>query len=271
MSNIQIRVARKETQATNIRAFELVLENSDALPALSAEPHIDVHVSKNLVGQRSGPNDSLERDRYMMGVREANSRGVSGSILEGNQEGNIDEEGRPRNHVPLEHWTNTSALLADGIHQVARISYMPDRPLLIVSNDAIRYWAGSPACIQKPHANGRRYATMLQSLQRSQPLLEPFSLSLVAAPKFDRMQRRLDRRDAPGEALEQRPFDLTQQPDLLRSGRRGCIQLIHCLVDRASGQYPHNLAQRVLANLQDRLGPFRSLPLEGLTGESLSV
>jgi vanillate O-demethylase ferredoxin subunit len=115
-ARLEVRVVRKELEATDICTFELAEPLGNKLPNFSAGSHIDVHVREGLVRQYSLCNDPRETHRYLIGVlRVPDSRGGSSAMHDDVQEGDLLEIGEPRNHFPLAHSAKRSLLVAGGI------------------------------------------------------------------------------------------------------------------------------------------------------------
>ena len=83
-AELQVRVAAKVVEATDIASFELVAAGGAALPAFSAGSHIDVHLPGGLTRQYSlcnAPDDSGQGAHYQVAVlREPASRGGSAAM-----------------------------------------------------------------------------------------------------------------------------------------------------------------------------------------------
>lgn len=78
---MNVRVARKATEAVDICTFELVDTDGRTLPSFSAGAHIDVQVARGLVRQYSLCKDLSEQHRYVIGVlRDPNTRGGSAGM-----------------------------------------------------------------------------------------------------------------------------------------------------------------------------------------------
>lgn len=115
INELKVRVARRVEEADGVCSFELVAEDSSALPPFSAGAHIDVHVAPGLIRQYSLSNDPAERGRYRIAVlRESTSRGGSAGMHDGVQQGDVLRVSAPRNHFPLVD-APRSLLLAGGI------------------------------------------------------------------------------------------------------------------------------------------------------------
>jgi vanillate O-demethylase ferredoxin subunit len=116
VSDLQVRVVRKATEALDISTFELVNVDDRSLPAFSAGSHIDVHLPNGLTRQYSLCNDPGEGHRYLIGVlRDAASRGGSQAMHEQVKEGDVLHVSAPKNHFPLAHEATHSVLVAGGI------------------------------------------------------------------------------------------------------------------------------------------------------------
>ncbi|MDM0078760.1 PDR/VanB family oxidoreductase [Variovorax sp. J2P1-59] len=114
-NEMKVRVAARIEEADGVCSFELVAEDSSALPAFSAGAHIDVHVAPGLIRQYSLSNDPAERHRYRIAVlRETTSRGGSAGMHDAVRPGDLLRVSEPRNHFPLVD-APRSLLLAGGI------------------------------------------------------------------------------------------------------------------------------------------------------------
>ncbi len=144
VSELQVRVARKTTEALGIASFELVSEDGRALPAFSAGSHVDVQLPGGLTRQYSLCNDPGESHRYLIGVlRDAGSRGGSRAMHDGVAEGDLLRISAPKNHFPLAHGTSRSILLAGGIG-VTPILCMAERLAVTNAPFDMHYCVRSP-------------------------------------------------------------------------------------------------------------------------------
>jgi vanillate O-demethylase ferredoxin subunit len=115
MSELQVRVSRKVSEADGISSFELVPTVGTELPAFEAGAHIDVHLKDGLVRQYSLCNPPTERHRYQIAVlRDPSSRGGSTAMHDDIEAGHVITISAPKNHFPLEPATR-SVLFAGGI------------------------------------------------------------------------------------------------------------------------------------------------------------
>ena len=115
MSDLQVRVARKNREAAAIYSYELVPIDGAALPGFTAGAHIDVHLPNGLVRQYSLCNAPGETHRYLIAVlRDTASRGGSQSMHDDVDEGTLLTISAPKNHFPLVE-AERSLLLAGGI------------------------------------------------------------------------------------------------------------------------------------------------------------
>ncbi len=115
MTQLQVKVLRKQQEAEGIASYELVREGGGALPPFSAGSHIDVHLPGGLVRQYSLCNDPHEATHYRLGVLDdPASRGGSRAMHEQVREGDVLSISEPRNHFPL-HSAPHTVLLAGGI------------------------------------------------------------------------------------------------------------------------------------------------------------
>jgi vanillate O-demethylase ferredoxin subunit len=138
-SELNVRVARKQAEATDICTFELVQQNGDTLPAFSAGSHIDVHMPNGITRQYSLCNDPRESHRYVIGVlRDPNSRGGSQAMHDALGEGSTLRIGAPKNHFPLAHGAAHSVLIAGGIG-VTPILCMAERLAVTGSSFEMHY------------------------------------------------------------------------------------------------------------------------------------
>ena len=97
-----VRVARIVDEAVDIRTYELVARDGQALPSFSAGSHIDVHVPGGGTRQYSLCNDPLESHRYLIGVlRDRAGRGGSMAMHDRVREGDLLEISAPKNHAPI--------------------------------------------------------------------------------------------------------------------------------------------------------------------------
>ena len=143
-SDLQVRVARKASEALDISTFELVNVDDRPLPAFSAGSHVDVHLPNGLTRQYSLCNDPGESHRYLIGVlRDADSRGGSLAMHEQVQEGDVLHISAPKNHFPLAHEAAHSVLVAGGIG-VTPILCMAERLALTGGSFEMHYCTRSP-------------------------------------------------------------------------------------------------------------------------------
>ena len=112
---LQLRVARKNSEAQDICSLELIAPEG-ALPPFTAGAHLDVRLPNGLVRQYSLCNDPADASRYLIAVlRDANSRGGSQAVHELVEEGALIEVSEPKNHFPLNEKAPRHLLLAGGI------------------------------------------------------------------------------------------------------------------------------------------------------------
>jgi len=116
VSQLSVRVARKQVEAEGVCSFELAGVDGGHLPSFSAGSHIDVRIPGGITRQYSLCNDPSERHRYLIAVlNDANSRGGSRAMHELVQEGSVLEISAPRNHFALAEEAPRHLLLAGGI------------------------------------------------------------------------------------------------------------------------------------------------------------
>jgi vanillate O-demethylase ferredoxin subunit len=146
-STLQVRVARKTTEAEGIVTLELAAQDGKALPAFSAGSHIDVHLphsSGGLIRQYSLCNDPQETHRYLIGVLlDAASRGGSRAVHEQVKEGDALTISAPRNHFALAHEAKQHLLLAGGIG-ITPLLCMAERLQATGADFALHYAARAP-------------------------------------------------------------------------------------------------------------------------------
>jgi vanillate O-demethylase ferredoxin subunit len=141
---LQVRVARKATEAQDIVTLELVATDGKALPAFSAGSHVDVSLPNGLTRQYSLCNDPQETHRYQIGVlRDAASRGGSQAVHEAVQEGDVLTISAPRNHFALAHDAKKHLLLAGGIG-VTPILCMAERLAITGADFQMHYATRAP-------------------------------------------------------------------------------------------------------------------------------
>jgi vanillate O-demethylase ferredoxin subunit len=113
---LKVKVAAKAMAADEIATFELAALDGAPLPGFEAGAHIDVHVPGGLVRQYSLYDPPGESRRYRIGVlRDPQSRGGSGKLVDSVGEGDVIEIGAPRNHFTLDRSAGHSLLFAGGI------------------------------------------------------------------------------------------------------------------------------------------------------------
>ncbi|MFK8022851.1 MAG: 2Fe-2S iron-sulfur cluster-binding protein [Ilumatobacter sp.] len=116
VSELEVRVSRRQRVAVGIDAFDLVSIDGTTLPARTAGAHIDVHVPGGMIRQYSLCNDPAEADRYVIGVLDdPNSRGGSAAMHASVNEGQTLTISPPRNLFPLVDGVEHSLLLAGGV------------------------------------------------------------------------------------------------------------------------------------------------------------
>lgn len=141
---LQVRVARKATEAQDIVTLELVAADGAALPAFSAGSHIDVQLPNGFTRQYSLCNDPQETHRYQIGVlRDAASRGGSAAVHDLVKEGDVLTISAPRNHFGLAHEAKKHLLLAGGIG-VTPILCMAERLANTGGDFAMHYATRAP-------------------------------------------------------------------------------------------------------------------------------
>lgn len=113
---LDVRVARRTIEATDVCSFELAAADGRALPSFSAGSHIDVRLPDGMVRQYSLCNTPADSRSYLICVlRDPMSRGGSQQLLDDIREGDALQISAPRNHFALAHEATQHILLAAGI------------------------------------------------------------------------------------------------------------------------------------------------------------
>ena len=142
---ISVTVARKQAEAEDICAFELVGQDGRPLPAFSAGSHVDVHLPGGITRQYSLCNEPAESHRYLIGVlKDPASRGGSEAMHTRVHEGDTLTISAPKNHFPLAHDARRSLLLAGGIG-VTPILCMAERLAMTGAEFEMHYCTRSPS------------------------------------------------------------------------------------------------------------------------------
>nr|WP_198984378.1 PDR/VanB family oxidoreductase [Herbaspirillum sp. ASV7] len=111
-----LRVAAVRELAADIRLFELVHTDGQALPEWSAGAHLRLQLAPGLARSYSLCNTPSQRDRYVIAVkREPASRGGSAWMHEQVEEGSLLSASAPANAFPLVADARAPVLLAAGI------------------------------------------------------------------------------------------------------------------------------------------------------------
>jgi vanillate O-demethylase ferredoxin subunit len=115
-SQLDVKIARKSVEATNICSFELLHADGLALPPFTPGAHIVVHMSDGLSRAYSLCNDAAESHRYLIAVlRDPATRGGSAAMHDQLQLGSVVRVSPPRNQFELAAGASYSLLLAGGI------------------------------------------------------------------------------------------------------------------------------------------------------------
>jgi vanillate O-demethylase ferredoxin subunit len=142
---LNVRIARKATEALDICTFELVSSDGAPLPAFSAGSHVDVHVPGGLTRQYSLCNAPTESHRYLVAVlKDPATRGGSSAMHDAVREGDVIQISAPKNHFPLVHEARRHLLLAGGIG-VTPILCMAERLAVVHADFEMHYCTRSPA------------------------------------------------------------------------------------------------------------------------------
>ncbi len=141
---IDVRVASRTVEATDICSYELVSLDGKPLPSFSAGSHVDVHLPGGMVRQYSLCNDPRATHHYLIGVlRDPLSRGGSQAMHDQIKEGDKIAISVPRNHFPLAHEASHHLLLAGGIG-VTPILCMAERLAVVGASFEMHYCTRSP-------------------------------------------------------------------------------------------------------------------------------
>lgn len=141
---LQVRVARKATEALDIVTLELVAVDGKALPSFSAGSHVDVQLPGGITRQYSLCNDPQETHRYLIGVlRDPATRGGSAAVHDSVKEGDLLQISTPKNHFPLAHEAKQHLLLAGGIG-ITPILCMAERLAITGSAFEMHYATRAP-------------------------------------------------------------------------------------------------------------------------------
>jgi tetrachlorobenzoquinone reductase len=115
-TTLRVRVTAVVWEAEDIKLFELLAMDGEALPPFSAGAHLDLHLPAGLVRSYSLVNAETERHRYVIGVsRDRASRGGSRWLHDTVHAGDIITIGAPRNNFRLDETAPSSVLIAGGI------------------------------------------------------------------------------------------------------------------------------------------------------------
>ncbi len=141
---LEVRVANRTIEATDICSYDLVSSDGKPLPSFSAGSHIDVYLPNGLVRQYSLCNDPGAAPHYQIGVLlDPMSRGGSQAMHEQIKVGDVLRISVPRNHFPLAHDAAHHLLLAGGIG-VTPILCMAERLAMIGASFEVHYCTRSP-------------------------------------------------------------------------------------------------------------------------------
>ena len=115
-ATLRVRVANKQTLATDICSFDLEASDGAQLPAFEAGAHVDVYLPNGLLRSYSLCNDPGVAGAYRIAVlREAASRGGSAYMHSAVQTGSELTISTPKNLFALAPTARRSVLLAGGI------------------------------------------------------------------------------------------------------------------------------------------------------------
>lgn len=115
-SSMSLLVRQIRFEAVGINSFELVHPTGEALPAVTAGAHIDMHLAGGVIRQYSLCNNPVERHRYVIAVlREEVGRGGSRLMHESLRVQDVVLVSQPRNNFSLVGDAKKHILLAGGI------------------------------------------------------------------------------------------------------------------------------------------------------------
>jgi len=140
-----VRVARRAREALDIDSFALERCTGQAIPAIAAGAHLDVHLPNGLVRQYSLFNAPSDTDSYRIAVlRDPAGRGGSVGMHDLVQVGDTLEVSAPRNLFPLVPQARRSLLFAGGIG-ITPILAMAQQLMARQQDFALHYCARSAA------------------------------------------------------------------------------------------------------------------------------
>lgn len=142
---LDVTVAGRREEATDILSFELVASDGAPLPAFSAGSHVDVEAGNGLLRQYSLCNDPAESHRYLIAVlKDPASRGGSRAMHDLVQVGSRLRISRPKNHFALARDARRSILVAGGIG-VTPLLAMAERLSVTGADFEFHYCARTPS------------------------------------------------------------------------------------------------------------------------------
>lgn len=113
---LQLKVADLHCEARDVMVLELRASDGAALPPFTPGAHLELYLPGNLIRHYSLCNDSVERDRYCVGVGLArDSRGGSRYVHHNLRVGSTLATSTPRNNFPLELQADEYVFIAGGI------------------------------------------------------------------------------------------------------------------------------------------------------------
>jgi vanillate O-demethylase ferredoxin subunit len=120
---IAVQVKSVKHEAIDIKSFDLVRVDGQALPPFTAGAHIDIHLRDGLVRQYSLCSHPDELHRYRIAVKlEASSRGGSLAVHEDLVPGAVVTISEPRNNFVLVPDAEHTVLVAGGIGMTPLLS-----------------------------------------------------------------------------------------------------------------------------------------------------
>jgi ferredoxin-NADP reductase len=116
MSDLTLRISAINAEAKGILSFELTSLEGQDLPYFKPGAHLEIHLPNGLIKHYSLSNNSVERNRYVVGVSLSPvSRGGSSFLHGGMRVGDSIRTSLPRNHFPLIETAERYDFIAGGI------------------------------------------------------------------------------------------------------------------------------------------------------------
>lgn len=170
---------------SQVKVLELVPLAGEFLPAFQAGAHIDVHLKDGLIRQYSLCNNSLERDRYEIGVLlDEQSRGGSRSVHQDINVGDELEISEPRNLFPLSFEQESALLLAGGIGITPLISMAETLITRNIDFQLYYFTRGSEHIAFKERLSEERFAGKIHFVHKDNAETMAFLSEILATPEM---------------------------------------------------------------------------------------